>query len=108
MKWMNFAEVRAKLAQAIEVSQDQDVVILVRGKPAAKIIGIEGQTIDALVGEEQEIVRMLHERQQNPGKSIPLEQIEVKIAKRLQAEGAGARARRPRAAATTRRPRGAR
>jgi prevent-host-death family protein len=106
MKWMSFAEVRAKLAQAIETSQDQEVVILVRGKPAAKLVGIEGQTIEALVQEEQEIVRMLHDRQRKPGRSIPLADVEAKIAKRVEAESAAPRARkRARPSASARRER---
>src|SRR5262245_37307861 len=73
MKWMSFAEARAKLAQAIDASQEEDVVILVRGKPAVRLVVVQGETIDDLVRREQEIVPLLRERQRRPGKSIPLE-----------------------------------
>lgn len=110
MKWMSFADVRAKLAQAIETSQEQDVVILVRGKPAARLVGVEGQTIEDLVRSEQEVVHLLHERQRNPGKSIPLEEVEARIQKRIDAEAKAKPAARrgSRAAAAPRRARRAR
>jgi hypothetical protein len=80
-------------------------VILVRGKPAAKLVGPEGQTIE----DEQALLGMLHERQQKPGRAIPLEEVEAEIAHRLEAEKKAPQAlRRARGAATSRRARGAR
>ena len=109
MKWMSFAEARAKLAQAIDASQEEDVVILVRGTPAVRLVGVQGETIDDLVRGEQEIVSLLHERQRHPGKSIPLEAVEARIQERSTKE-AGAKPSPRRAPRTTapRRGRGGR
>ncbi len=109
MKWMSFAEARAKLAQAIDASQEEDVVILVRGKPAVRLVGVQGETIEDLVRSEQAIVPLLHERQRRPGKSIPLEAVEAQVHERLAKEAkARPSPRRTPRATTPRRERGGR
>lgn len=65
MKLIGLKEAKAHLSQFVDQAQRDRVLITRRGKPAALVIGVEGQDLEqVLLGSDAEFWRMIHQRRQ--------------------------------------------
>ena len=63
MKFIGLTEVKAHLSAFVDESQHDRVVITRRGKPAALVIGVEGQDLEQVVlGSDVDFWKMIQER----------------------------------------------
>jgi prevent-host-death family protein len=78
MKVMAFNEARSGLKQAMEIAQEDSVLITVHGKPTAMLVGVRGQSFDDLYTKSPEFWKMIQERQQST-RSYSIEEVRAEI-----------------------------
>lgn len=63
MKFIGLKEAKAHLSEFVDAAQHDRVLITRRGKPAALVIGIEGQDVEQVIlGSDVEFWKMIQER----------------------------------------------
>ena len=80
MKFLGVAEAKAKLSECIEEAQEQPVVILSHGKPAAMMVGLSGMSLDQVAGEETQLLQLLATRSHS--KTIPWKKAKAELARK--------------------------
>ena len=67
MKIVGLKDAKARLSEFVEHAQRGRILITRRGKPAALVIGVEGQDLERiLLGNDAQFWKMIHERRQRP------------------------------------------
>lgn len=67
MRLIDLKEAKTHLSQFVDEAQRDRILITRRGKPAALVIGVEGQNMEqVLMGNDVEFWRMLEERRKRP------------------------------------------
>jgi prevent-host-death family protein len=65
MKLIGLKEAKTHLSEFVEQAQRDRILITRRGKPAALVIGVEGQDLEQiLLGSDAEFWKMIQERRQ--------------------------------------------
>ncbi len=83
MKLIGVREAKDSLAEIIERAQREDVLITKHGKPAALLVGVEGEDLERLVLKSDKAFWAELERQRRgPDRSVPLEEVEERISRR--------------------------
>jgi prevent-host-death family protein len=66
MKLIGLKEAKTNLSSFVDQSQRERILITRRGKPAAVVIGVEGQDLEqVLLGGDAEFWKMIQQRRQN-------------------------------------------
>ena len=66
MKTIGLKEAKTSLSACVEESQHQRILITRRGRPAALVIGVEGQDLEqVLLGSDVEFWKMIQERRRH-------------------------------------------
>ena len=74
MKTVGIREAKASLSAYVARAQRERVLIMKHGKPAALVIGVEGQDLeDVLLAHDPGFWKLIHERRQQPA-TISLDQ----------------------------------
>lgn len=67
MKLIGLKEAKTSLSSFVDQSQRERILITRRGKPAAFVIGVEGQDLEqVLLGGDAEFWKMIQQRRQSP------------------------------------------
>ena len=67
MKTVGIREAKASLGAYIARAQRESVLIMKHGKPAALVIGVQGQDLeDVLLNHDPSFWKLIHERRQQP------------------------------------------
>jgi prevent-host-death family protein len=67
VKIVGLKDAKARLSEFVEHAQRDRILITRRGKPAALVIGVEGQDLEQiLLGNDAQFWKMIHERRQRP------------------------------------------
>ena len=67
MKLIGLKEAKTNLSAFVDKSQHERILITRRGKPAAVVIGVEGQDLEqVLLAGDAEFWTMIQQRRQNP------------------------------------------
>ena len=71
MKTVNARDLQKKVKECVDVSQQDQVVITRRGKPAAVMVGVEGKDWeDVVLQTSSRFWKFIEERRQEPTMSI--------------------------------------
>jgi prevent-host-death family protein len=66
MKLIDLKEAKTSLSSFVDQSQRERILITRRGKPAAVVIGVEGQDLEqVLLGDDAEFWKMIQQRRQS-------------------------------------------
>ena len=82
MKYMGVAEAKAKLSECIEEAQDEPVVILRHGKPAAMVVGLSGLSLDQVTAPDVQLLKLLADRSHSPTRSWKEVKAELTVRRR--------------------------
>ena len=67
MKTVGIREAKASLGAYVARAQHESVLIMKHGKPAALVIGVEGQDLeDVLLTHDPSFWKLIHERRRQP------------------------------------------
>ena len=95
MKTINVRDLQKKLRECVDTSQKERVVITRHGRPAAVMIGVEGQDLEDVVLETSaEFWRLIEERRRE--KTVPLPAARKRLEARWAKQRRGQKSRRVR------------
>jgi prevent-host-death family protein len=67
MKIIGIKEAKAQLSECLDIAQRDRVLITRHGRPAALVIGVEGEDLEQVIlGSDEEFWRTLEERRKRP------------------------------------------
>ena len=76
MKLIGLKEAKARLSEFVDAAQRDRILITRRGRPAALVIGVEGQDIEQVIlGSDLEFWKMIEERRKRTGPTLTSEDI---------------------------------
>ena len=80
MKTVTVRDLQKSIRECVDIAQDDRVVITRRGKPAAVLVGIEGEDWESVVLQTSApFWRLIEKRRAEP--SISLEEMKARLAK---------------------------
>lgn len=80
MKTVSVRDLQRTIRQRVDQSQKERVIVTRRGKPAAILIGVEGQDWeDVLLQTDESFWKMIERRRRQRGR--PLEKVKVRLEK---------------------------
>ena len=83
MKVVSLSEAKDGLSSYVEEAQHATVLVTKHGKPAALLIGVEGEDFEDLMTQaDPEFWKMIRERRKYPGEALPTSEMRARIASR--------------------------
>src|SRR5919106_3984100 len=70
MKTVNARDLQKKIKECVDLSQEDQVVITRRGKPAAVMVGVEGKDWEDVLQTSSTFWRFIEERRKEPTMSM--------------------------------------
>ena len=78
MKTVGMREAKQLLSAYVARAQHERVIIMKHGKPAAVVIGVEGQDLeDVLLAHDPPFWKLMHERREQP--TVPLQEVRRRL-----------------------------
>jgi prevent-host-death family protein len=81
MKTVNARDLQKKIKECVDMSQEQQVVITRRGKPAAVMVGVEGKDWeDVVIQTSSTFWKFIEERRKEP--TLSMKELQTRLKKR--------------------------